>query len=170
MKAKLLIDGKELEVEITDEELKKLETKPVKKTGYERVQCDDWFYVVGNACRVSRNQDARGPYSQSFYDDANYYSDSTVAENNARADKLMRQLRRFAVEHRTKDLISWGPISSYKWCIFYDYGESKMCCHQDMENRMFGAIYFESKSKAKEAIETFHDELIWYFTEYKDSL
>lgn len=169
MKAKLIVEGREFPIEIQDPELQKLLT-PKKKTGYERVDENEYYYVVNTnsitACPAGSNKKS----DDNAYEHANYYSDHTVAKNNARADKLMRQLRRFAVEHREKDLIDWGPISSYKWCIFYDYGESKLCCHQDMENRMFGAIYFESKKQARNAIEAFHDELIWYFTEYKDSM
>lgn len=169
MIAKLIVEGKEFPIEILDPELQKL-LAPPKKTGYERVElCNTYYYddCNGSVCNEIEEQHNCDNIS---YDGANYYSDQTVAENNARADKLMRQLRRFAVEHRTKDLMDWGPISSYKWCIFYDYGESKLCCHQDVENRIFGTVYFESKSQTKKAIEVFHDELIWYFTEYKDSL
>lgn len=36
--------------------------------------------------------------------------------------------------------------------------------------RAFGHILFDTADTVKLAIETFHDELIWYFTEYKDSL
>ena len=34
----------------------------------------------------------------------------------------------------------------------------------------FGAIHFDSEETANAAMDKFHDELIWYFTEYKDSL
>ena len=36
--------------------------------------------------------------------------------------------------------------------------------------REFGTIFFDSETAAQLAIDTFRDELIWYFTEYKDSL
>lgn len=171
MKAKLIVEGQEFDIEINDPKLQKLVApkNPKKETGYENVGEGHIYYYVNNYGEV-KPMEHRDCDDDNRYSDANYYLDCGVAENNARADKLMRQLRRFAVEHRTKDLIDWGPISSYKWCIFYDYGESKLCLHQDMENRMLGSIYFESKSKARDAIKTFHDELIWYFTEYKDSL
>lgn len=41
---------------------------------------------------------------------------------------------------------------------------------QNIYYRYHGIIYFDSGEAAQLAIETFHDELIWYFTEYKDSL
>lgn len=48
MKAKLLIDGKEIEVEISEEEYKKLQPSEEKKTGYERVlsYSDKPYYCI----------------------------------------------------------------------------------------------------------------------------
>ena len=46
MKAKLTIDNKEIEIEISEEEYKKLQSSEEKKTGYERVsEDDDYFYA-----------------------------------------------------------------------------------------------------------------------------
>ena len=41
---------------------------------------------------------------------------------------------------------------------------------QNIYYRYYGIIYFDSVQIAQLAINTFHDELVWYFTEYKDSL
>lgn len=168
MLAKLIVEGKEFPIEIQDPRLKEL-LMPKKKTGYERVSFGQkYYYNLLVPHKIEDVKDRNDDIDNESYEIANYYSDKTIAENNDRADKLMRQLRRFAVENRIEEL-KWDT-SCYKWCIFYDYHEQKLCCHQDVENRTFGAIYFDSKSKARKAIETFHDELIWYFTEYKDSL
>ena len=46
MKAKLIIEDKEIEVEISEEEYKKLHPSEEKKTGYERVpELDIYFYA-----------------------------------------------------------------------------------------------------------------------------
>ena len=103
------------------------------------------------------------------YEVANYYSDKTVAENNARADKLMRQLRRFAVEHREKE-IDWNDWEKKKCKICFDYSEKELFVDHFSHLRDLFAIYFDSEETANLAIETFRDELVWYFTEYKDSL
>lgn len=169
MKAKLIVEGREFPIEINDPELEKL-LKPQKKTGYERVdEGSHYFYACSDGFVESALE--RGIGSQDDYDDADYYSDRTVAENNARADKLMRQLRRFAVEHRETDL-NWycteGNI--LKYYIYYDYSGDALRVEGKYWTRHLFGIYFNSKSNADLAIETFHDELIWYFTEYKDSL
>jgi hypothetical protein len=108
-------------------------------------------------------------FDNAIYESANYHSDRTVAENNARADKLMRQLRRFSVEHR-KDVVYWCIDAIEKWSIIYDYANNRLVPDNHWQCREAFAIYFETKEIANLAIETFRDELIWYFTEYKDGL
>lgn len=169
MKAKLIIEDKEIEIEISEEEYKKLQPSEEKKTGYERVpESDIYFYAntkgyVETACENCYDVD------DEYYESANYYSDKTVAKNNARADKLMRQLRRFSVEHR-EDGVNFNSTNTEKHYIFYD------CIHDELKTvftfyaKTFGTILFDSEETAQAAIDEFHDELMWYFTEYEDSL
>lgn len=166
MKAKLVVEGREFPIEILDPELQKL-LAPQKKTGYERVDIDGNFFSEygGQAVRIKSCDDSH----KSLYTSANYYSDETVAANNARADKLMRQLRRFAVEHRENEL-DWSRKLLPKYFIRYDYDDTNFLIDCVYETKIFGCIYFDTKETADLAIKTFHDELIWYFTEYKDSL
>ena len=168
MKAKLIVEGKEFEININHPELEEL-IKPEKKSGYERVKFKERYYSICIDGVVSDTNEGNYPLDNNLYYIANYYSDKTIAENNARADRLMRQLRRFAVEHRKKE-IDWNNYNEVKWNVYFDYSEEDFfinyCPHQ---KDLFG-IYFDSEKTAELAIETFHDELIWYFTEYKDSL
>ena len=169
MKAKLIIEGKEIEIEISEEEYKKLQPPEEKKTGYERVpQLDIYFYVTPNGCVDTTSEDCYN-IDNECYESANYYSSDFVAENNARADKLMRQLRRFAVQHRECE-VNFNSTETAKHYIYYD------CIHDELKTvftfyaKTFGTILFDSEETANAAIDEFHDELIWYFTEYKDSL
>ena len=169
MKAKLIVEGKEFPIEIQDPELQKLLT-PQKKTGYERVDDEQTYWVqnmIGGICWANESICFTG--NNEYYNSANYYSDDTIAKNNARADNLMRQLRRFAVEHRKQE-IDWNSKVQNKFSILYDYSDNEMAAERDIYGRYHGIIYFDSIETARLAIETFHDELIWYFTEYKDSL
>ena len=169
MKAKLIIENKEIEIEISEEEYKKLQPSEEKKTGYERVpEESDYFYAnsrgyVETACEDYYDVD------NEYYESANYYSDKTVAENNARADKLMRQLRRFAVEHR-KCGVDFNSTETAKHYIYYDCIRDELRTTYTFYAGVFGVIYFDSEETAQAAIDKFRDELIWYFTEYKDSL
>lgn len=172
-KAKLIIDGKEIEVEITQEQLDKL-CPPKKKTGYEKVEDrnnsrENFYFYVDRTGIVESTKNIGMAYDDAFYDNANYYSHYAVAKNNARADKLMRQLRRFAVEHREKEL-DWHNDNQTKWYISYRNTNKSFNVYLTYIVQDFGKIYFDTKETAQLAIDTFKDELLWYFTEYKDSL
>ena len=166
MKAKLIVEGKEFDIDIFDPELVKL-VKPENNTGYENCGYGHTYYYVNNYGEV-KITDHLDNDDDKRYNEANYYRNCDVAENNARADRLMRQLRRFAVEHRENDL-NWGD-RQWKYRIYYSHSESELYIGLDILAHDFGAIYFDSKDACELAIKTFHDELVWYFTKYKDSI
>ena len=166
MKAKLIIENKEIEIEISEEEYKKLHPS---ETGYERVPESDIYFYANTKGDVETACEDYYDVDDEYYESANYYSDKTVAENNARADKLMRQLRRFSVEHRERG-VNLNDTNTQKHCIYYDYENDKLGGGLALCSKFFGTIYFDSKKTAQAAIDEFHNELIWYFTEYKDSL
>ena len=169
MKAKLIIENKEIEIEISEEEYKKLHPSEEKKTGYERVPESDIYFYAHSGGYVGTASEDYCNIDNEYYELANYYSDKTVAENNTRADKLMRQLRRFSVEHRERG-VNLNDINTKQYCIYYDYGNNILAAAFTICAKTFGTIRFDSEETAQAAIDEFHDELIWYFTEYKDSL
>ncbi len=182
-KAILIINGKEIEVEIEmgDTENKGIQIivdektveelgenfKFNKKTGYEKET--ERYYTISTSGRIEESTNIDSIIDKIRYEEANFYSSKEVALNNARADKLMRQLRRFAVEHR-KDNIDWNNDNQKKYCIFYNHYSKKLEKISVHLSQEIGTVYFDSKENAQLAINVFYNELIWYFTEYKDSL
>ena len=168
MLAKLIVEGLEFPIEIQDPELQKL-LMPQKKTGYERVDKDQTYYIQDLNEGIVWTSEYYNDDSNADYNTANYYSDKSVAKNNARADSLMRKLRRFAVEHRKYE-IDWtnGQISKYYICVKNATNEIVYNCAYTVQG--FNTIYFDTKETVELAINTFYNELVWYFTEYKDSL
>ena len=166
MKAKLIIEDKEIEIEISEEEYKKLHPS---ETGYERVPKSSVYFYVSYNDKVDTTVEDCYDVDNECYESANYYSDKTIAENNARADKLMRQLRRFSVEHRERG-VNLNDMNTRQYCIYYDYGNNTLGTAFTLCAKTFGVICFDSDETALAAIDEFRDELIWYFTEYKDSL
>jgi hypothetical protein len=160
MKAKLVVEGKEFDIEILDPKLQEL-IAPKKKTGYERLEshCDYWAEDEFGVCQHVGGEEDH--IIDEIYKNANYYSSDIVADNNFRADKLMRQLRRFAVECRTKD----NPTEKY----YIHYVKQVGLQIMRSTDRYIGP-WFDTMHNAVKAIEAFKDELIWYFTEYRDSL
>ena len=169
MKATLIIEGKEIEIEISEEEYKKLHSPKEKKTGYERVLPDNEFYYATSRGCIESGVDAYDYIDNEYYESANYYSSPIVADNNIRADNLMRQLRRFSVEHRECG-VDFNSTKTEKHYIYYNYDDNELRTTYMFYAKHFGAIHFDSEATANAAMDKFHDELIWYFTEYKDSL
>ena len=166
MKAKLIIENKEIEIEISEEEYKKLQPS---ENGYERVSKSGYYFHESGKGDVNYEIEDCYDIDNEYYESANYYSSDVVAGNNARADKLMRQLRRFSVEHR-KYKANFNSINATRFYIIYQCEINEIKPYHTSYAIYFGAIYFDSEETAQAAIDEFHDELIWYFTEYKDSL
>lgn len=162
MIAKLVVEGKEFDIEILDPKLQELIT-PKKKTGYERVRENNYYWTVDTQSNTYCLTESNDGGDENLYNSANYYESEVVAGRNARADTLMRQLRRFAVEHRSNDKVA------ERYYIYYLRDSNLLQLRRDTVNSFIGP-WFDNQHAGAQAIETFKDELIWYFTEYRDSL
>ena len=173
MKGKLIINGKEYEVELDDNAIKELTPHP--RTGYERVGRNEYHFFADTMVEytngITEDIDKYEQFDDEMYKNADYYSDKSVARNNARADTLIRRLRRFAAENGgIPNAKHWDDVSIMKYTIGCDhainnlYCVGRKCCQDSV------SVYFLSQSAAKQAIELFHDDLLWYFTEYQPML
>jgi hypothetical protein len=154
----LELDGKRYE-------LVEIPAEPKRKTGYER-DIGGMYYTAYPAAIMSftdcTNHDA------DVFNKANYYTDKQLALDNARADALMRNLRRFSAEGRSQR-ISWTDFDSTKFILYFDYVIKKIKTTFYTSCREFGGVSFDTRELAEAAIEKYRDELMWYFTEYQDT-
>ena len=181
MKVELKVNDKSVQAEISEEQLKELglfeqlkklgliEDKP--KTGYERVEKGEMYYLVdiyNNIMRVTEDNDQG---DKQCYDTGNYYNDTVIAENNARADRLHRQLRQWqGLNDKAITKKDWKGYDVIKYNIDYDYLTNRLLVRWTGRYRKLNVVYFTSEEKAEKAIKVFEDELIWYFTEYVQRL
>lgn len=183
MQVELKANGKTVQVEMTEEQAKILglveQLKELglieerSRTGYERAEKDESYFIDDTI--INGGYEMTGGVGKLinnlYYNNGNYYNDKTVVENNARADRLLRQLRRWQAQN--DEVISvedWNNESKKKWFIIYSYSSEEMYAEYYYIMRLPNTIYFATKEKAEEAIEVFKDELIWYFTEYVQRL
>ena len=170
MKVELKVNDKTVQVEMTEEQLKELGViKP--RTGYERrKECNNEYYLVTAGGSVIEEKDT-ALFDQNCYEIGNFYSNKMIAENNARADRLLRQLRRWQAQNDKAISISdWKNDNIFKYHIEYDCFNELFFVTYAVRRRSLNNIYFTSEEKAKEAAGVFADELIWYFTEYQQRL
>lgn len=175
MKIKAIVEGKEVEFTISDEDAEKIGIKKEKaRTGYEQVKRGQPFYYVNVDSHVTEGEERKiGGFEGMCEYIGNYYSDKSIAEANARADTLMRKLRRYAVEHggipSRECLIRRGTK-----CYGIGYNPDSKCIgvNTHLGNWIipFGTVYFNDSIACADAIKEFETELIWYFTEYEAML
>lgn len=171
MQVTISANGKNIKAEISEEQAKILglvEDKP--KTGYESLGTGETYYLVDVDDEITTMKyDSR--LDRDCYDVGNYYSDKVIAENNARADRLLRQLRQWqALNDRAVTKKDWGNSLARKFRIKYNHFDDKLMMVGEEYFQDVNVIYFSSMEKADEAIEQFKDELLWYFTEYVQRL
>lgn len=167
IKVNLTYEGQTITIGVPEEELKKLFPKK-KKTGYERVEDRNTpYWSIGNLVGAEWHvDDSRSNYDDEVYENANYYSDKTVAENMARAQRLWYKIHRRAVELcEPVYLNNEGKI----YTICFANVKNKIDIYADSwVVRHFGEIYFDTEEHCQQVINEFHDELLWYFTQFKD--
>lgn len=118
MQVELKVNDKSVQAEISEEQLKKMglfeqlkelglvEDKP--KTGYERVEKGSTYFYNYSSDDTDNDIDKKDMVDQEYYNNANYYSDKMIAENNARADRLLRQLRQWqALNDKSISVEDW---------------------------------------------------------------
>ena len=87
------------EITLTAEQEKALFGEDKHRTGYERAEFEESYYLTNAQGETLRFVESGSSYENDVYEAVNYHSDKTIAQNNARADALMRNLRRFSAEH-----------------------------------------------------------------------
>ena len=158
---KLTIDNQEFELDVDEKQLKNITDKlVVSRNGYE--QSTQGFYVSAKdeVFEVPNTGDS----GYALWEVGNYYSNRKFAEDCARADRLMRNLRRFSVEHRTKNI----KQCSEKYLIQYDIRTGTIA-PVDFEHGYAGAVLFDTKECCAEAIQEYYNTLVWYFEKFSDT-
>ena len=129
------------------------------------------YYCVEEDGHLLRYAEGNDSADDNFYGIGNYYSDKTIAENNARADRLQRCLRQWQAQNDKAISISdWKNENIFKYHIEYDCFNDFPFVVYTTRFRTPNTIYFTSGEKAEGAIEVFKDELKWYYTKYQQRL
>lgn len=157
-KAKLIINGKEFEVQLTEEQVQEL-TAPKKVTGFERAKADETYFHTDGDGEFSEDYEGGVSVDDRRYKNANYYSDATLAEWCIRNDTLNRKMRRWAAGHNAAPIDRENGES--KWYIYYNCEYKDIGIGENKENCSAERVYFQDYSTAIAAIEEFGDEIKW---------
>lgn len=160
-------NGKPIELELTEEQVEVLEQAEKKKTGWERVEKGERYFI--NAIRVAQEEMETGSSADNTrYEHASYFANETLVKNILTAQFLQRKLWRRSAE--LCENMDWNNPDKDKWYIWYDCEQKEISLGISLEGYEFGQVYFDTKEHAEQVIEEFKDELIWYFTEFQSRM
>ena len=165
---KVTIKGKEIELELTDEQKAEVERALKPNTGWERVALSDTYFTVDNKGFLRNIKEDRDEYDNQAYDNANYFTRTELTMNIARAQTLQRKLWRRSAELCKK--IDWNNKDKTKYSIVYNNKRNELSIAYFDSYTDFGQVYFDTEEHARQALEEFRDELTWYFTEFKSRM
>ena len=172
-KLQLMINGKPvlIPIELSEEQLHQL-TAAVNLddmlTGWEEPRLGQTGYFEDEYNRVAEFQvnEETFDFAQALYKNDNYFSTRDTAENTVRADNVCRKLRHFAISHRdpNKSMADGG------YTITYNYDLKCLEIGATGNWLAIGDVVFDTEDIARQAMNKYATELIWYFTEGKASM
>lgn len=72
-------------------------------------------------------------------------------------------------KRRLCEKLNWNDNND-KFSIYYDCDRQLLFVQALYIINGFGHVYFDTKKHAEQVIDEFHDELIWYFTQFKSRM
>jgi hypothetical protein len=154
MKAKIIYNGKEAEIEITDE-IKKL-FGCGKSTEFKE---GDRYYCVDTQGNVGGYFYNRDKTDEKMKLRRNMFRTTEEAEFKSQKDLLRAEMETFAEENNNE--IDWNE-DYRKYYIYYNYIDEKLDISNISINRDTFQIYFSSEAIAQEAISKFGDRIKKY--------
>ena len=164
MRTQLYIDGELRTVDIEGGRITTVNEEPKEveiKTGWERLELMQRYYTTDGESQPETYH----PEDTERYENADYFSSSALAADVARAQKIWRKLLRWQAEN--DEPVDLDDKAIYHYYIYYDRGENNILITVTYFNQNALCVYFNDKAKAEQALEIFHDDLLWLFTEFK---
>ena len=102
-------------------------------------------------------------FAQKLYENDNFFSTYSTAQNTIRADNVCRRLRHYAISHRAPEL----SMADGGYTITYNYEQDCLEIGATGSWLGIGDVVFDTEDIARQAMRKYATELAWYFTEGK---
>ena len=141
--------------------------EPEKKTGWEKPNIgDDYWYIRADNC-VCCDIWHNSLIDDDRYNSGNCFTSEKLAANVSVYKSLDSRIRRRIAE--ICEPVDWKNHSQKKFTIYYNHEDNR--CYISALSYMCKGLWFcDTNEHAEQIIEEFKNELIWYFTEYKDRM
>lgn len=165
MRTQLYIDGELRTVDIEDGRITTVNDEPKEveiKTGWERLGLMQRYYMTNGESQPETYH----PEDAERYENADYFSSPALAADIARAQEIWRKLMRWQAENDSMEDVPFGRENN-RYVILYEntFGVTFGVKDKLEANEAF-SIYFLSENSVSKAVETFHDDLLWFFTKF----
>ena len=169
-KLQLMINGKPvlIPIQLSEEQLRQL-TAAVNLdellTGWEEPELGHTGYFENEYNEVAEFEvnEETIEFAQALYKNDNYFCTRETAENTVRADNVFRKLRHYAISHRNPD----RTMADGGYTITYNYDLNCLEIGATGNWLAIGDVVFDTEAIARQAMNKYATELIWYFTEGK---
>lgn len=154
MKSKLILNNKEYEVEITEEQVKEIKKPKGKRWRAEKRKTYFNIYLDGTACIYTELGDATDKF---LYSIGNYFRTKEEAEEYRKKLLYRQQYKDFIGEDLvTKD--DWKDDNILKYCASYDHDDNTVFIRCNTYIKSQGTIFSKSKEKIQEFIKKIGEE------------
>lgn len=167
MKVNINYKGKPVELDIPDEKLEEL-VKEQKKTGWEKPGFGREYWFVNNSGIVDKYTFSGHDIDKAICGNDCCFTSKELAENIARYQSLDRRIRRRIAE--ICEPVDWNNYKKPIYLIMCDVLTRELLAAHCHRYRYSIGWYCDTQKHAEQIIAEFKDELLWYFTEFKDRM
>lgn len=154
MKATLKVNDKEIEVEITEEELKKLEKTEEKK---HKILRGNGYYYLDSYGKAVNRLDTKNEIDNYLYSTGNYFQTPKEAEFHKNELIYTQMLKDYIYEHDDVEL-DWCDVGQEKVYLLYDFNNKVIMTNSIYTWKCQGAIYASNKQVLFSAIKFIGEE------------
>lgn len=148
MKAKLILNNKEYEVELKEEQVKEIEKPKYKRW---RAEKGEKYYFLSDVGEILSANDCRDKSDNFLYSIGNYFKTKEETEFRGQQLLYLQQYRDFLGD----DLVTeddWKNANILKYCALYNYSCKQIEIYLYYDQKFQGAIYSKSREKIKEFV------------------
>lgn len=170
MKITVEYEGQPIVVDISDETLKKIADSQKKNAGWEKPNGRHVYWYIDHRGKVQESIWDNDPIDHERYAHGNYFTSKELAENIARYQSLDLKIRRRISE--ICEPVDWKKHSTSKYSISFEHAcDSERFIVLSCFTHHYGACWYcDTHEHAQQIIREFYEELVWYFTEFKDRM
>ena len=172
-KLQLMINGKPvfIPIQLSEEQLRQLSAAVNLDeilSGWEEPQLGQTGYYENALKEVQSFEitEETIDFAEELYNSDNFFSTEETAKNTVRADNVLRKLRHYAISHRATDT----NMAEGGYTITYNYQLECLEIGATGNWLALGDVVFDTEEIARQAMNKYAVELIWYFTEGKASM